>query len=739
MGIRLNLHVGLGGVLLALLLAAGPLLGQIPGVSPSEKSSNKEQGQSAVPVPDPLSLRGDWWRYFSVEDAELEKRITEIQARLAATITKLPAGQDDVRNLVQRVHANLAGLAAARALKSPPEPPMQPYLEAYNIEQLLAKARELRDAEAELRRDSDAMARTIQGLKLSQKRRDNLFASYLELAPEDPQRLLRGLEIMVDRSALAIVDERQRLKKASQKNLEQRVKWLTGELAAAGKRLTVAASDLKTIDSDLKDANARLNQARDQQLDIQTKAMEAAGEGAAGKAEAQIRDQGLVRSAVDTALHETLVARLEAMRELVVLLNESEEETDFVSMRERLNGWDSLLTTMNEKLQFWRETSTYERGHAGESLAALTSAENTDKEAIKLNQNRLKLAQDTLVILAQAENAMKDLKLLGRQLEERLRQREGLVKAWLDLTWVTMEDIWDRGGEWMGYSLFKMGDTPVTSLGLLRVVLILTIAWWASYLFRRAVGRLAEGRESASSAALYTLGRLAHYVIFIIGLVVALSSIGIDFSNFALVAGALSVGIGFGLQSVVNNFVSGLILLFERTVKVGDFLELDTGVTGTVKEINVRSTVINTNDNVDIVVPNSEMVSKQLTNWTLREAHRRIHIPFGVAYGTDKDLVRKAVLEAAKKVPYTLEGRRVTDPQVWLVNFGESSLDFELVVWILASGVKRPGTVHAAYLWEIESALGEHGIEIPFPQRDLHLRSGFDQMSPGQDLAETRG
>ncbi len=221
------------------------------------------------------------------------------------------------------------------------------------------------------------------------------------------------------------------------------------------------------------------------------------------------------------------------------------------------------------------------------------------------------------------------------------------------------------------------------------------------------------------------MGRLSHYAIIILGLFIALSSIGLDFSNLALVAGALSVGIGFGLQSIVNNFVSGLIILFEHSLRVGDYIELDTGLTGTVKSINVRSTLINTNDNIDIVVPNSEFVTTRLTNWTLGERILRVRIPFGVAYGSDKELVKKAAMEAAAEVPYTLTHMKGREPDIWLVEFGDNSLNFLLLVWVNRQGARRPTRTRAAYLWALETKLNEYGIEIPFPQRDLHLRSGW--------------
>jgi small-conductance mechanosensitive channel len=161
-------------------------------------------------------------------------------------------------------------------------------------------------------------------------------------------------------------------------------------------------------------------------------------------------------------------------------------------------------------------------------------------------------------------------------------------------------------------------------------------------------------------------------------------------------------------------------------------VELESGVYGEVREINMRSTLITTNDNVDILVPNSEFVSGRVTNWTLREAYRRIRVPFGVAYGSDKELVKKAALEAADRVSWTLRSSPKRMPNVLLVSFGESSLDFELIVWLTSEAVKRPLVVNAAYLWEIETSLRQYQIEIPFPQRDLHLRSGF-QEPPGRD------
>ena len=214
-----------------------------------------------------------------------------------------------------------------------------------------------------------------------------------------------------------------------------------------------------------------------------------------------------------------------------------------------------------------------------------------------------------------------------------------------------------------------------------------------------------------------------NYLLVVLGVMWALDAIGIPLGKLGLFAGAIGVGLGFGLQAIFSNFISGLILLFDKSLKVGDFVELASGVHGEVRDIKIRATTIVTNDNIDILVPNSEFVSGRVVNWTYRDVSRRIRIPFGVAYGTDKELVKKAALEAAAEVPFTLDLEGARKPQVWLVEFGTSTLKFELVTWLTAEATKRPSAVKAAYLWALDTALHKYGIEIPFPQQELHLKS----------------
>lgn len=276
-----------------------------------------------------------------------------------------------------------------------------------------------------------------------------------------------------------------------------------------------------------------------------------------------------------------------------------------------------------------------------------------------------------------------------------------------------------------GYKLLKFAGLDITVGGLIAAILAILTAWTISALVRRSLTRYARSREHDNMAAVYTVSRVLHYVLLALGAMVALELAGIPIGKLSIFAGAIGVGLGFGLQAIFSNFVSGLILLFDRSLKVGDFVELESGIHGEVRDIKIRATRITTNDNIDILVPNAEFVTGRVVNWTLRDGSRRIRIPFGVAYGVSKEEVKRAALEAAAEVPFTgnLDGAR--KPQVWLVAFGDSSLDFELVVWLTAEATKRPGAVKAAYLWALHSALERHGIEIPYPQQDLHIRSLF--------------
>jgi len=279
--------------------------------------------------------------------------------------------------------------------------------------------------------------------------------------------------------------------------------------------------------------------------------------------------------------------------------------------------------------------------------------------------------------------------------------------------------------QFMGQPLFTIGSTGISiNRMLLTMILILAVIRVAGST-DRALQRVAARRpQQFSVASAYALGRIARYLLLIVGLVFILETAGVSLSTLAVLGGGLGIGIGFGLQPLFANFVSGIVLLLDRSLKVGDFVDLQSGIRGCVVEIAIRYTRVSTNDSVDVLVPNSEFINGRVTNWTFEDTSRRIHVPFSVAYATDKHLVREAGLAAAKGVPGVILDDEHRAPDVWLVGFGDSSLNFELVIWVTHRLVVRPRRTNAALLWALEDELRIRRIEIPFPQRDLHIRSG---------------
>ncbi|WP_428819393.1 mechanosensitive ion channel domain-containing protein [Microbulbifer sp. MCCC 1A16149] len=274
------------------------------------------------------------------------------------------------------------------------------------------------------------------------------------------------------------------------------------------------------------------------------------------------------------------------------------------------------------------------------------------------------------------------------------------------------------------FELFAISEQPITLKDIAQMVLVIIVAWACSRLLNWILRRMVRKNRTSEQGA-YTLWRILNYCIVLITFVIILTMVGLDTSKLTLIAGALSVGIGFGMQAIFSNFISGIILLFEQPLRVGDLVELESGVFGRIRDINVRSTRITTRDNVDILVPNSEFVTGRVTNHTLEDPVRRIHVIFGVAYGTDPEVVREAAMEAAERVPVTYSNwQRKTE--VWLTGFGDSSLDFKLVVWVNSNAVSSLGDLNALYNIELLREFNQRGIEIPFPQRDLHVRSWGD-------------
>jgi small-conductance mechanosensitive channel len=277
---------------------------------------------------------------------------------------------------------------------------------------------------------------------------------------------------------------------------------------------------------------------------------------------------------------------------------------------------------------------------------------------------------------------------------------------------------------------FNMGSWRISTGLMMTAAAVLYGSFLVSWAIQAALLEGVFSGRDIDTGVQFSVAKLVHYGLIFVGFLLALVALGVDLKNVTIIGGALGVGIGFGLQTIVNNFVCGLILLFERPIKVGDYIEYNNDW-AEIKKIGLRSTIVKTFDRADIVVPNSTLITNDIINWTHSDRFARIRLPIGVAYGSDVSLVMKTVLECAEENPSIM---RAPAPKIYFRGFGESSLNFELRVHL--SDIDEWYPAQTTLLQEIDRRFREAGIQIPFPQRDVHVQSAGE--SPAPSLAPSK-
>ena len=274
-----------------------------------------------------------------------------------------------------------------------------------------------------------------------------------------------------------------------------------------------------------------------------------------------------------------------------------------------------------------------------------------------------------------------------------------------------------------GIPLAWTAPLPAINLSLVQifllVALLVAVFWFSSgtkrFLFNRLLAQSGLDRSLQ-----YAIAQVVSNIVLVVGIFFVLENAGIHLAALTVFAGAVGVGVGFGLQNIASNFISGLVILAERPITIGDRVEV-AGITGRVQQIRARSTVILTSDNIAIIVPNSKFIDSPVTNWHYGDPSVRFRLPVGVAYGSDVNKVREALIAAAREHSATLKD---PEPTAYLEKFGDSTIDFELVAWSRDMSHK-PRRFRSDLNYLIYKHLTEAGIEIPNPQRDLHIRSGI--------------
>ena len=283
----------------------------------------------------------------------------------------------------------------------------------------------------------------------------------------------------------------------------------------------------------------------------------------------------------------------------------------------------------------------------------------------------------------------------------------------------TLHQWWTAIQNIANYPLVELGGNQLTLNSIVKLLLVMTLVLVLERYLRRILRRRVLSRTHLEPDFQYAISRFVGYCFIAVGFFFAFKVVHLDLSSLAVIVGGLGIGIGFGLQNIVSNFISGLIILAERPIAIGHRVEVG-GVAGQITKISLRSTIVVTNDNITIIVPNSDFITNPVTNWSYGDPKVRLRLPVGVAYGCDVGKLQRVLLEVATENPSVLKDPA---PSVRFLAFGDSALNFELAVWTIDMA-HRPTRFRSDLFFAIERKLRENNIEVPFPQRDLHLRSG---------------
>ena len=343
--------------------------------------------------------------------------------------------------------------------------------------------------------------------------------------------------------------------------------------------------------------------------------------------------------------------------------------------------------------------------------------EKKDKKALETRKQILKFVQ----ILKYSDSINQEISTL---LNTMAKHYLGTLNVITNSTIYGFKNILNSFWSIVTKSLFEINGSPISILKIIMSIFIFIVGFFIGQFYKTNIKKITQNISSINMTTRNVFSNLGYYVIVFLAFVFALKVLGINLSSLGIVAGALSVGIGFGLQNIVLNLISGIILMFERSIKIGDYIELSNDLRGHVTDINMRSTTINTNSNIDVIVPNENFIKNNVINWTMNDKIRRFQIPFGVAYGTKPQLVVDVIKDAVKKSGF----KDIVDipskhARVIMSGMGSSSVDFELFVWIKGSETLYPKRTTSRFLILVYDALYANDIEIPFPQQDLHIRS----------------
>lgn len=630
-------------------------------------------------VPEPTDLQTGWWRNLNADKQSVEN-IEQLQGQLEALRSDLQQERSSqaIAN-IDRVLFQIKEYQEQKNAKVSYKKVHPLYLQKYYVADwlnVLEKEASLKLQKQKYQSEKDQIQLRASFLR---SELDQLQVRYGTLPQKSLDKLLLGLKVMATRFQI--------------ESLELKMEQLQS-------LITDVSNNLEVIDEELDVAFEKLDFSNLKEKEIQSsiQALEKESEALAstGTSEIAMLTAQVNQEVIDTQILFERVKWLlaNAIKDHHTEQFEGELQKVQTSLSQMLESVNSLAKIVNNYIQN-------------------PEGKNNDQLA-KANDLRMQISSIQLKLYAS--------KTLITKVQEKKIEQTSAIEHYFLLFWWQVGSLADQVTDVFSVKLFRINDYPVSLWVLLRAILILGGSIGVGLFVQGYINNNEKLKIKITSANAYILSRIIFYGFVALGIFLGCVSLGINSTNFVIVAGALGVGVGLGMQSIVNNFFSGLILLFSKTIKVGDLLETQEGIFGRVKAINMHNVNIRTTDGKDVLVPNSDLVSKRLLNWTLGDPYVRLNIPFDVAYGSDKEHVEEVALNVAKNLSFVVLDESICSlPKVWLRGMGDSALNLELIIWVNIRKTASRGNMKAEALWELEKGLRNAGISIPFPQREVRL------------------
>lgn len=674
----------------------------------SEVSIEKE------PLVDPFSLQPDWWSYYQVTGDILQERIEKTEeyfhklqkeniSSLSPEMTSLISEfLTNIKTYFSLMQKNTQFLSKKFIQKD-----SYPFKEWFqNARNLHENIKKLNDLESEYSSDK----REIQKLN---SEISNLYLKYLENKENTDDKALLGLLIMTKRSSFAINIENQKLHSTEILNQKRIVDENKRLVDISPEHLDFASISLEEINKNIREYNQRLLKIDERKMQIRSDLQKSLVDLSYADCKREIFEQQLLFQRVLSAQVEIEIINSSLIRE-IFFISKNVLGNEIKCIQDKIEGLTSKLSAIKNNLNNWAKSSQKELLRSIESLSTGKGEMGNYQLLLDESKNSLIRIQNIQADQFLSESLVKMSKSL-------LYLQNKSFTGWIAFQSENFTTYFGKIFSFFEKKLFFIGDIPVSLFGILRFFSIIFIFYLFGSKIQKSIRKYGHKQKKIQAAGIYTLSQLVFYLFLICGIFFAFASIGVSLTTFAFIAGALGIGIGFGLQSIFNNFISGILILLEKNIRIGDFLELDSGIVGEVIEINVRNTLVRSVDGIDVLVPNSEFITQQISNRTLLDKTRRIHVPFIVDYRTDKEVLKELLLKAVNEIPMTVKdvGK---EAQLWPVKFAETGLELKLVVWINEYiPFKRDMGVNAYYLWLIHSVLVSNNIRIPCPHREVYM------------------